>query len=178
MSSTLVSMYELQIVQSSHHWFTIVKLSVLWLPVYNFTVVYAFILTCFICGSKENILLSRCTYGCLMIVTQELILVLVIPQFCQINLQYTYRPNFMRSEVPVAVLLRIWVSWDMTLWCWVSGSWLLKDPRLECLTIEDEDATILRNIRNHSPSDAVLYCRRPNPCKYNCWNKDHLKETF
>jgi len=91
---------------------------------------------------------------------------------------HTYRPNCVRSEVLIAVLLRIWVSWDMTLWCWVSGSWLLKDPRLECLTTEDEDAMILWNVRNHSPSDAVLHSRRLIPCKYNCWNKDHLKWTL
>jgi hypothetical protein len=52
--------------------------------------------------------------------SQVLTLVFFVPLFCQINLQHTY--NCVRFEVLSAVLLMIWVFWDVILCSWVSGA--------------------------------------------------------
>lgn len=51
------------------------------------------------------------------------------------------------------------VLWDVTLHCWVSGSWHFEGTCQhylhELITFEDEGDTVLQSIENHSPSGTV-----------------------
>ena len=85
---------------------------------------------------------------------------------------------------------RIQVVWEVTLLCWVSGSWHFKRTCclqvLWLLTLECEDDMILQNIRNHSPSDTTSHSRTLEsmgkdlciPYKQNCAVLVCCEESF
>jgi hypothetical protein len=57
----------------------------------------------------------------------------------------------------IKLLLRISVSWDVMLYCWVSGCWCFEEFSMVHLTLQNDSHTFLWNVRNIPPKHAASH---------------------